>query len=240
MSRGRRLGFLGLAGSVTAGLAALSFAAASSLTTGEASPSVDAPPVMLIASAAAPVGVVPDQVWLADTSSRTGVDPVALRAYASATLRLAEESPDCHLGWNTLGAIGAVESAHGTHGGGELLADGRSTVPIIGPALDGRDTLARIPASPGYSAWHGDSVWDHAVGPFQFIGSTWATWQADGDGDGVADPTDIDDAALAAGRYLCAAGGDLTTGVGWSRAVFAYNHSEQYVRTVLDVARALR
>ena len=40
----------------------------------------------------------------------------------------------------------------------------------------------------------------------QFIPSTWRTWQTDGDGDGVADPNDIDDAALAAAGYLCQSG----------------------------------
>ncbi len=44
------------------------------------------------------------------------------------------------------------------------------------------------------------------MGPLQFIPSTWRSWGVDANGDGVADPNQIDDAALAAGRYLCAAG----------------------------------
>ncbi len=89
--------------------------------------------------------------------------------------------------------------------------DGRSRTPILGPALDG-DPFAAIRATPETSAWHGDPVWDHAVGPLQFIPSTWETWGTDADGDGVADPNDIDDAACAAVAYLCADGHDLTTG----------------------------
>ncbi len=36
----------------------------------------------------------------------------------------------------------------------------------------------------------------------------------------------MDDAALAAARYLCASGADLATGTGWSTAVFSYNHDD--------------
>jgi hypothetical protein len=65
-----------------------------------------------------------------------------------------------------------------------------------------------------------------------------ALWAADGDGDGVLDPQDLDDASLAAGRYLCSAGGDLETGEGWVAAVRAYNHADVYVRAVYDAASA--
>jgi len=79
-------------------------------------------------------------------------------------------------------------------------------------------------------------VWDHAVGPFQFIPSTWLRWKADGNGDGVADPQNIDDAALAAGRYLCAGGKDLATGSGWWQAILSYNNSVAYVQNVFTAA----
>jgi len=74
------------------------------------------------------------------------------------------------------------------------------------------------------------------VGPLQFLPSTWAQWGADGDGDGVTDPQDLDDAAYAAGRYLCADGGDLAEGPAWQQAVFSYNHSASYVAAVYAVA----
>ena len=70
----------------------------------------------------------------------------------------------------------------------------------------------------------------------QFIPSTWHRWASDGDGDGRSDPNDIDDAAYAAARYLCAAGADLTTGKGWQRAIRSYNHSDEYTAQVLDTA----
>jgi len=55
---------------------------------------------------------------------------------------------------------------------------------------------------------------------------------------GVSDPQDLDDAALAAARYLCTAGGDLATGAGWVAAVRAYNHADAYVRAVYAAASA--
>ena len=86
--------------------------------------------------------------------------------------------------------------------------------------------------------WHGDPRWDHAFGPMQFISSTWEAWQTDGDGDGVADPNDIDDASLAAADYLCADGHDLTSGEGWTDAVLSYNHARSYLEAVHDAATA--
>ena len=68
----------------------------------------------------------------------------------------------------------------------------------------------------------------------QFIPSTWQRWGADGDGDGDADPHNVFDATLAAGRYLCAAAGDLTllTRDGVIRAILAYNPNQEYLRVV--------
>jgi membrane-bound lytic murein transglycosylase B len=181
-------------------------------------------------------GVSPD--WVQATASASGISPVAVAAYGAATLRLATEQPTCKVGWTTLAGIGAIESGHGTNGGSTLKADGTTTKDIIGPALNGQSGFAAIASTPDSVKWHGDKQWDRAVGPMQFIPSTWAKWQSDGDQDGVKDPHNLFDAAYAAARYLCASGGDLTTGEAWSRAVFSYNHSDQYVRDVLARANA--
>ena len=71
-----------------------------------------------------------------------------------------------------------------------------------------------------------------AVGWMQFMPDTWLRWGTDGDGDGMADPWDPEDAVFAAARYLAAAGG----GSDISRAVFAYNHAQWYVDEVLALA----
>ena len=47
--------------------------------------------------------------------------------------------------------------------------------------------------------------YDRAVGPMQFIPSTWSVIGVDGDNDGKRNPQDIDDAALATAVYLCSA-----------------------------------
>ncbi|MFI2755110.1 lytic transglycosylase domain-containing protein [Cellulomonas sp. P22] len=174
--------------------------------------------------------------WVDAVSLATAIPVVALRAYADATLTLGASQPGCRVGWTTIAAIGGIESGHGTHGGATLRADGTTSIRILGPALDGRPGFAAIPATAESTAWHGDATWDHAVGPMQFLPSSWERWGSDGDGDGVADPNDVDDAALATGRYLCASGGDLTGADAWHAAVFSYNHSEQYVADVLGAA----
>lgn len=176
-----------------------------------------------------------DPAWLTTTSAATGIPEPALRAYARAQLR---DVGGCGVGWTTLAGIGWVESQHGTIGGRRLGDDGRSSTPILGPALDGRGAFAAIRSTPQSRAWHGDPAWEHAVGPMQFLPSTWTTWGTDGDGDGTADPNDLDDAAAATARYLCAAGSDVSSGSGWARAVFSYNHARSYVDAVYAASAA--
>ena len=71
-----------------------------------------------------------------------------------------------------------------------------------------------------------------AVGWMQFIPDTWLRWGTDGDGDGIVDPWDPEDAVFAAARYLAASGGRQDI----SRAVFSYNHAQWYVNEVLGLA----
>lgn len=183
-----------------------------------------------------PMPVIPaDPTWTATTAARVGIPARALQAYAAAALTVTSQQPECGLGWNTLAALGEIESAHGMHSGGVLRADGRPDPPIRGIALDGTASAAIADTDDG--RLDGDAVWDRAIGPLQFIPSTWQRWGADANGDGVADPNQIDDAALAAGRALCAAG-EMTSAGGWRRAVFSYNHLESYVDEVAVVANA--
>ena len=171
--------------------------------------------------------------WAARMSPRVGIPAVALAAYGNAERRLASEDPGCHLSWVAVAGIGRVESDHGRFGGAVLRADGRSDPPVVGIALDGNG-VAAIRDSDG-GRLDGDPVHDRAVGPMQFIPTTWARYAADGDGDGVADPFALPDAALAAGRYLCRAGhGDLRTAGPWTSAVLAYNASTSYLRRVTE------
>jgi murein DD-endopeptidase MepM/ murein hydrolase activator NlpD len=73
-----------------------------------------------------------------------------------------------------------------------------------------------------------------AIGWMQFMPDTWLRWGTDGNGDGVSDPWNAEDAVYAAARYLAAAGGQTDI----PRAVFAYNHAQWYVDEVLQMAQA--
>ncbi|MCP3798735.1 lytic murein transglycosylase [Allokutzneria sp. A3M-2-11 16] len=173
--------------------------------------------------------------WASSMSDLLNVPRAALQAYGYATIRLQRERPACRITWTVLAGIGQVESNHGRFNGARLGPDARPTLPIRGLPLDGRPGVKSIPDSDG-GRLDGDTVWDRAVGPMQFIPTTWRDWEADADGDGLADPNDLDDAALAAARYLCASGGDLGTEDGWWRGVLTYNESRRYAQDVLDRA----
>ncbi len=75
-----------------------------------------------------------------------------------------------------------------------------------------------------------------AMGPMQFLPSTWETSGVDGDGDGVANIMDPEDAIPAAARYLKDGGAPRD----WYRALYTYNHADWYVKKVLAVAEAYR
>ncbi|MEW2222644.1 lytic murein transglycosylase [Streptomyces sp. NPDC006990] len=161
-----------------------------------------------------------------DTS---GIPASVLAAYQKAARSLASRTPGCGLRWELLAGIGKVESGHAR--GGAVDEDGTTLRPILGPVLNGKG-FAHIRDTDG-GRWDSDTTYDRAVGPLQFIPSTWDRWGADGNGDGRKDPNNIQDAALAAGAYLCADGRDLSSGAGLDRAVLSYNNSSDYLRTVL-------
>jgi hypothetical protein len=160
-----------------------------------------------------------------------GIPAVALRAYRNAVGRSAVTDPACGLPWTLLAAIGRIESDHGRFANAILYDDGLSVPPVIGIALNGVGTEVVTDTDQG--RLDGDRVYDRAVGPMQFIPSTWAIYGADGNADGHKDPFNIFDAAAAAGHYLCTAGGNLRTTAGQTAAVLAYNHSDSYLASVL-------
>ncbi|MEU1469205.1 lytic murein transglycosylase [Streptomyces sp. NPDC005761] len=162
--------------------------------------------------------------------SEAGIPSTVLAAYRRAESSLGRSDPGCRLPWQLLAAIGKVESGHA--GGGRVDAHGATLSPILGPVLNGAG-FANIPDTDG-GGYDGDKTYDRAVGPMQFIPSTWAHWARDGNGDGRSDPGNIYDASLAAGAYLCAGTRDLTARADLDRAILSYNHSDTYLRTVLS------
>ncbi|MGW7362808.1 lytic transglycosylase domain-containing protein [Streptomyces sp. NPDC054841] len=162
--------------------------------------------------------------------AEAGIPATVLAAYKQAEQTLASSDPACRLPWQLLAAIGKVES--GQARGGRVDANGTTFSPILGPVLNGAG-FANISDTDG-GAYDGDRTHDRAVGPMQFIPSTWATWGQDANSDGRKDPNNIYDAALAAGKYLCAGGRDLSVQADLDKAILSYNHSREYLRTVMS------
>ncbi|WP_125106293.1 lytic transglycosylase domain-containing protein [Gulosibacter massiliensis] len=177
-----------------------------------------------------------DADWLATTAERTNIDPRVVAAYAGASIRVAQTTPGCGIGWNTLAGIGRVESHHGTIYGSEVAENGSIDPPIIGIPLDGTNGTLAVPDTEGGTI-DTDTEWDRAVGPMQFIPSTWAQFGQDANLDGTADPNQLDDAVLTAAVYLCDRSGELVSDNGWNTAVSAYNLPVEYARDVAAYAR---
>jgi len=171
-------------------------------------------------------GVMSDQVGTAGAV----IPAVMLAAYEQAGSTTAAVDPACQLPWALLAGIGKVESDHAD--GGRVTPAGVAAPPILGPVLDGSAGTAAVSATGG-GRWAAAGSWARAVGPMQFLPSSWALFGVDGNGDGVADPQNIHDADLTAARYLCAGGRDLATPAGVAAAVLSYNHSATYLRAVL-------
>ena len=198
---------------------------------------IDAPASVSTGALAAGIGDKnPTQVVA--TSSTSGIPAAALAAYQRAETVINAADKSCNLTWQLVAAIGRVESNHGRFGGSVLDDEGVATPGIYGLPLNGSKGTAAISDTDG-GQLDNDSRWDRAVGPMQFLPSTWERWGADGDGDGRADPQHVDDAALAAARYLCHGERDLTRGPDWVAAISSYNEGSEYHARVLEQARSL-
>jgi membrane-bound lytic murein transglycosylase B len=171
------------------------------------------------------------RVWSVSALADHGLPVAAKRAYRDAAALMARADPACGLPWTLLAGIGRVESDHGRYGGSRLGSDGVSRPRIIGVPLDGAGPVAAIRDTDG-GALDGDKVWDRAVGPMQFIPSTWRSAARDGDGDGRMSPHDLDDAAAAAAAYLCSGPGSLRDPAAQAAAIFRYNQDDYYVALV--------
>ncbi|MDF9716733.1 lytic murein transglycosylase [Nocardioides sp. ChNu-99] len=197
------------------------------------------------AAVEAPASVsLPEAVSAAQTdssivsaSSTSGIPAVALGAYQRAQTIINGADSSCRISWQLVAAIGRVESDHGRYGGTQLDEKGVATPGIFGIPLDGSNGTARIMDTDA-AELDNDATYDRAVGPMQFIPSTWRVVGVDADRDGVRDPQNIHDAALATAVYLCSGDEDLSTEAGKRSAVHRYNHSDEYVNLVLAIEEA--
>jgi membrane-bound lytic murein transglycosylase B len=172
--------------------------------------------------------------WAAPVSAKSGIPVTAVQAYGYAELVVARTTPNCRLSWTTLAAIGKVESDHGS-AKATLGADGQALPAIKGLPLDGQGGRMLI-RDTDRGVLDGDPTYDRAMGPMQFIPTTWKEAAIDADNNGVTDPNDIDDAALAAANYLCNGGRNLSTSEDWWSAILSYNDVQRYAQDVFTYA----
>jgi hypothetical protein len=192
----------------------------------EAGPPASVSAPLLGASGLRPAGLVLRTPGASERATGTG--GVLWAAYELAARRV---SARCHLQTSLLAAIGEVES--GSLAGRGLDARHDVVPPVLGPVLSG-GRVAAIRDTDG-GLWDGNRMWDRAVGPMQFIPGTWRAWGSDGNGDGVADPQNVEDAAYSAARYLCAGGRDLSDIGDLRAAILSYNRSLSYLARVLEL-----
>ena len=190
------------------------------------------------ASVSVPDAVTPTtDPQIVSASSTSGIPAVALGAYQRAQTIINGADTSCRISWQLIAAIGRVESDHGRFGGGQLSDEGIATPGIFGIPLDGSNGTSRI-LDTDAGELDNDATYDRAVGPMQFIPSTWRVIAVDANGDGVRDPQNIHDAALGTAVYLCSGTEDLSTEAGKRAAVLRYNRSEEYVNLVLAIEQA--
>ena len=186
-----------------------------------------------VAAAASGPGAALPAALTAPAGAGQAIPALALRAYREAAAWAEGFDPSCQLSWTVLAGIGRLESNHGMHFGAatRFSPTGVVSPTITGPPLNGHG-VASIPDTDG-GRWDLDATWDRAVGPMQFIPSTWRSLGRDGSGDRVGDPNNLFDAAVSAAAYLCLADGSLGDPASLRRAILAYNHSGAYVDDVL-------
>ncbi|GAA3687855.1 lytic transglycosylase domain-containing protein [Gordonia hankookensis] len=200
-------------------------------------------PVTLLGFAPPPKRVEPEAAVLPQfritgslPTGPLGIPGVVLQAYKLAANRVASDTPQCKLPWFLLAGIGRIESNHASNG--SVDAYGTTINPIAGPVLNGTLAGNAVIRDTDGGRIDGDSSHDRAMGPMQFIPSTWAAWGTDANGDGKADPNNVFDATYSAGRYLCSGVTDIMAAKNKVAAVMRYNHSMEYAANVLSWAAA--
>ncbi|MGG8406660.1 NlpC/P60 family protein [Streptomyces sp. 12297] len=163
-----------------------------------------------------------------------GIPQRMLDAYVTGAGQVTRHVPACvGMRWQVLAGIARVESNHAADR--EITAGGDISPPITGPRLDGSGVGGNTTPFPDTDngLWDGDSEYERAVGPFQFLPETFRAYGKDGNTDGTVSPHNAVDAAASAAVYLCGNGRDLNNRAELRKAIFVYNHSQAYVDDVI-------
>jgi membrane-bound lytic murein transglycosylase B/lysophospholipase L1-like esterase len=193
-----------------------------------------------------------------------GIPEHAARAYAQAMVEIAEIEPQCAIDVAYLAGFGAMESGHGTvavstdtgtpdgpapHAPARWdPLTGESTPAVRGMLLDGGGAGGNVTPHPNDLSpadrhfYRQDEAHLRAVGPTQFLPATWETVRdvADGNADGVADPFNYYDGALATAVKACRDGNGLARESDRRQAALAYNGAGWYADGVLSRAAEVR
>lgn len=165
--------------------------------------------------------------------SSADIPPTMLAAYKKASQLIGRHVPKCRgMSWPALAGIAKVESNHAA--GRTIAKSGDITPRIMGVLLNGSGQGGNTTTFPDTDGgkWDDTAEGERAVGPFQFLPSTWGSTGRDGNGDKDRDPHNAFDAALGAAVYLCGQGRDLSKTRQLDAAIFQYNHSREYVANV--------
>ncbi|MDN3263961.1 C40 family peptidase [Streptomyces sp. CSDS2] len=174
-----------------------------------------------------------DDGGIAEGGSAADIPARMLAAYKKAAAQVGRYAPKCQgMHWPVLAGIAKVESNHAI--GRDIADNGDIRPKIYGALLNGSGQGGNTTVFPDTDGgkWDGSGHGERAVGPFQFLPSTWESIGKDANGDRVADPHNADDAALGAAIYLCG-GRDLTKRPQLKAAILQYNHSDEYLANVL-------
>ncbi|WP_019808033.1 C40 family peptidase [Saccharomonospora halophila] len=159
--------------------------------------------------------------WVDEVAGWLNIPRRAMHAYAAATVTLSDEQPQCNLSWVTLAGVGRTVSDHGRTGDRAITDDGTVSDPI--GTIEVRDFEGTVVSRPG------------AAGPMQLAPRVWREWRASATHE-TPDIQDLDDAALTAGRALCADGRDLADGDGWLAGVSALHDEPLFLHRTLATA----
>ncbi|WP_040919156.1 C40 family peptidase [Saccharomonospora glauca] len=159
--------------------------------------------------------------WVDDVADWLDIPRRAMYAYATATVILTDEQPECHLSWVTLAGIGRTATDHGRIEGGEVTEDGDMSEPI--GTIEVRDFDGNVISEPG------------AAGPLQLSPAVWEEFKESPTGE-EPDIQNIDDAALTAARAMCDGGRDLSGGDSWLDGVSVLLDEPLFLHRVLATA----
>lgn len=204
--------------------------------------------VVAVTAAPAAAGGRPTPAQIGRGFVRSGIELGPAVAYTNAG-EIMTRRPVCRqFPTSALAAIGWVETHHGTYGGRRVNSRGVVTPSLFGVRLDGSVNGTAVVRDTDNGRLDRDSRYDRAVGPMQFLPSTWrhiaANHNVDGSGDGIENPQNIHDATKAAAHYLCDAarrsGHPIHTTAGLTAALRSYNASSVYRSAVLRRAAYYR